>query len=51
MYTHLDITLLAEPANEPKAMVGICTDMIGVDGVGYVPLSQANLKKMPTVWS
>ncbi len=51
VHTHSDIMLLAEPLNEPKAMMGVCTDMIGVDGMGYAPLSQANLKKMLTVWS
>ena len=51
VHTHSDIMLLAEPRNEPKAMMGVCTDMIGLDGMGYAPLSQANLKKMLTVWS
>ena len=50
-HTHSDLMALAEPPNEPKAMMGVCTDMIGMDGMGYAPLSEANLKKMLVLWA
>jgi N-acyl-D-amino-acid deacylase len=50
-HTHSDIVLLSETRNEPKSMMGVCTDMIGMDGMGYAPLSPDNLKKMLKVWA
>jgi len=51
VHTHSDIVPLANVKNEPKIMMGVCTDMIGVDGMGYAPLSPDNLKKMLLVWA
>ena len=51
VHTHSDLMALAEPLDEPKTMMGVTTDMIGLDGMGYAPLSEANLKKMLTLWS
>ncbi|MFW6103142.1 MAG: N-acyl-D-amino-acid deacylase family protein, partial [Chloroflexota bacterium] len=51
VHTHSDLMALAEPKNEPKTMMGVTTDLIGLDGMGYAPLSQANLKKMLILWS
>ncbi len=50
-HTHSDLMALAEPLNEPKVMQGICTEMMGSDGVGYAPLSRENLEKMVLLFS
>ncbi|MFC1942454.1 amidohydrolase family protein [Chloroflexota bacterium] len=44
MHTHSDIMLLANPKHEPKIMQGVTTELIGLDGLSYAPLSPANLK-------
>ena len=46
MHTHSDLMALAEPRHEPKLMQGVCTEAIGMDGLGYAPLSRANLEMM-----
>jgi len=51
VHTHSDLMLLKAPRNEPKSMMGVCTDMIGLDGMGYAPLSDENLRKMLRVWA
>lgn len=50
-HTHSDLMALAEPLNEPKIMQGVCTEMMGSDGVGYAPLSKENLEKMLLLFS
>lgn len=50
-HTHSDIMALAEPLNEPKVMQGVCTEMMGSDGIGYAPLSRENLDKMLVLFS
>jgi len=50
-HTHSDLMALAEPLNEPKVMQGVCTEMMGSDGVGYAPLSRENLEKMVLLFS
>ena len=32
-------------------MQGVTTDLIGLDGMGYVPLSKANLEMMKVDWA
>jgi N-acyl-D-amino-acid deacylase len=44
MHSHSDIILLANPRHEPKIMQGVTTDVLGLDGSSYAPLSPANLK-------
>lgn len=44
MHCHSDIMLLAKPRHEPKVMQGVTTDVIGVDGLSYAPLSPVNLQ-------
>ena len=44
MHTHSDIMLLANPKHEPKIMQGVTTDVLGVDGLSYAPLSPDNLR-------
>jgi len=46
MHTHSDIMLLANPKHEPKVMQGVTTDVIGLDGLSYAPLSSANIQLM-----
>jgi N-acyl-D-amino-acid deacylase len=50
-HTHSDLMALAEPLNEPKIVQGVCTEMMGSDGVGYAPLSRENLQKMVLLFS
>ena len=46
MHSHSDIMLLANPKHEPKVMQGVTTDVLGLDGLSYAPLSPANLQMM-----
>jgi len=46
MHSHSDIMLLANPKHEPKVMQGVTTDVVGLDGLSYAPLSPANLQMM-----
>jgi len=46
MHTHSDLMLLANPKHEPKVMQGVTTDLLGLDGLSYAPLSTANLQMM-----
>jgi N-acyl-D-amino-acid deacylase len=42
MHTHSDLMLLANPKHEAKVMQGVTTDLLGVDGLSYAPLSPAS---------
>lgn len=44
MHTHSDIVLLANPRHEAKVMQGVTTEVLGLDGSSYAPLSPANLQ-------
>jgi len=46
MHTHSDVMLLANPTHEPKIMQGVTTEVIGVDGLSYAPLSSENIEMM-----
>ena len=46
VHTHSDLIALSEPLNEPKIRQGVTTDMLGLDGLGYAPLSKKNLEMM-----
>jgi N-acyl-D-amino-acid deacylase len=46
MHTHSDVMLLANPRHEVKVMQGVTTDLIGLDGLSYAPLSPSNLQMM-----
>lgn len=50
-HSHSDILALANPLHEPKIMQGVTTDFVGVDGMGYAPLSKTNLEKVKMHWS
>ena len=45
-HTHSDIMALSNPLHEPKIMQGITTELVGMDGIAYAPLSKANLEMM-----
>lgn len=51
VHTHSDLIALSEPFNEPKIMQGVCTEMVGLDGLGYAPLSKKNLEMMLLYYS
>ncbi|MBA7648456.1 D-aminoacylase [subsurface metagenome] len=46
MHTHSDLMLLAQPRHEPKVMQGVTTELLGLDGLSYAPLSPANLQQV-----
>ncbi len=46
MHSHSDTLLLANPKHEVKIMQGVTTEVIGVDGLSYAPLSESNLQMM-----
>ena len=50
-HSHSDVLALSNPLHEPKIMQGVTTDLIGVDGMGYAPLSKSNLEMMKIYWS
>src|SRR5688500_18775038 len=44
LHSHSGLMMLADPRHEPKVRQGITTEVIGVDGLSYAPLSsQADL--------
>jgi N-acyl-D-amino-acid deacylase len=51
VHTHSDLAALADPLDEPKIRQGVTTDFIGLDGMGYAPMSPENLKRMLRIWS
>lgn len=46
MHTHSDVMILAHPRHEAKVMQGVTTDLIGLDGLSFAPLSPDNLRMM-----
>jgi N-acyl-D-amino-acid deacylase len=38
LHSHSGLTILADPRHEPKVRQGVTTEIIGVDGLSYVPL-------------
>ena len=50
-HTHSDLISLSEPLNEPKIRQGVTTEMVGLDGIGYAPLSKKNMEMMLMYWS
>ena len=44
LHSHSGLMILADPLHEPKVRQGVTTEIVGVDGLSYVPLpSQADL--------
>ncbi len=50
-HTHSDLLALSNPLHEAKIMQGITTELIGLDGMGYAPLSKTMLEMMKLYWS
>ena len=50
VHCHSDMQLFANPDHDPKLRQGVTTDIIGVDGIGYAPLSHGNLESMSLYW-
>ena len=46
MHSHSDVMLLEEPREEAKVMQGVTTELLGLDGLSYAPLSKANLEQV-----
>lgn len=44
MHSHSDVMILANPKHEAKIMQGVTTDLIGLDGMSYAPLSPNDLQ-------
>ena len=40
LHSHSGLVLLADPRHEPKVRQGVTTEVIGVDGLSYAPLSR-----------
>ena len=51
VHTHSDLQVLAAPDHMPKVHQGVTTDLIGLDGIGYAPLSRDNIEKMHRYWA
>ena len=51
VHTHSDLAALSDPLDECKVRQGVTTDFVGLDGMGYAPLSEDNLKRMLRIWS
>jgi N-acyl-D-amino-acid deacylase len=51
VHTHSDLINLSEPLSEPKIRQGVTTEMLGLDGIGYAPLSPKNLEMMLLYYS
>jgi N-acyl-D-amino-acid deacylase len=39
MHSHSGLMILADPAHEPKVRQGVTTEVIGVDGLSYAPIT------------
>ena len=47
LHSHSGLMILAEPRHEPKVRQGVTTEVVGVDGLSYAPMtSQAHLDEL-----
>ncbi|HUR16849.1 MAG TPA: D-aminoacylase [Candidatus Limnocylindrales bacterium] len=47
LHSHAGLMVLADPRHEPKVRQGVTTEIIGIDGLSYVPLpSQSDLDSL-----
>ncbi len=46
LHSHSGLHILAEPRHEPKVRQGVTTEVIGVDGLSYAPLSPDDLQQL-----
>src|SRR5215207_2195093 len=42
LHSHSGLMILADPRHEPKVRQGITTEVIGVDGLSYAPIADAD---------
>ncbi|GLU47324.1 N-acyl-D-amino-acid deacylase family protein [Nocardiopsis ansamitocini] len=43
MHAHSDLAVLADPAHEAKVAQGVTTEVLGQDGLGYAPVTDATM--------
>ncbi|MBQ1082141.1 amidohydrolase family protein [Nocardiopsis sp. B62] len=43
MHAHSDLALLADPAHEAKVLQGVTLEVLGQDGLGYAPVTDATV--------
>ena len=48
MHSHSDIKLLTDPQHEAKVRQGVTTEILGMDGLSYAPISPNNLEHLLT---
>ncbi|HET8786853.1 MAG TPA: D-aminoacylase [Candidatus Limnocylindrales bacterium] len=46
LHSHSGLHVLAEPRHEPKVRQGVTTEVIGVDGLSYAPLTARDLEAL-----
>ncbi len=46
MHTHSDLVLMSEPTHEAKLRQGVTTELLGMDGLSYAPVSPGNLEAL-----
>ena len=46
MHTHSDLVLLSEPRHEAKLRQGVTTELMGMDGLSYAPVSPPKLEQL-----
>ena len=51
MHSHSEMSLLSNPDHEPKLRQGVTTEVIGVDGLSYAPITPTKLEPILTYLS
>ena len=46
MHTHSDLVLLSDPNHEAKLRQGVTTELLGMDGLSYAPVSPPKLEQL-----
>jgi N-acyl-D-amino-acid deacylase len=46
LHSHSGLMILAEPRHEPKVRQGVTTEVVGVDGLSYAPISADHLAEL-----
>ncbi len=46
MHSHSDLVLMSEPKHEAKLRQGVTTEILGMDGLSYAPISPRNLEPL-----
>jgi N-acyl-D-amino-acid deacylase len=48
MHAHSDLAILADPAHEAKTLQGVTLEVLGQDGLGYAPVTDATVDEIRT---